>query len=105
MSPLDPASINNIFALLAFLAVVALGVVQLRANKAKAASEHDTPTNGSPVSANYVKRLVAEHELNCKVREEIAGLRREMNAGFTNVGLDIRGVHERLDRSYERRRE
>ena len=102
---MDPASINNIFALLAFLAVVALGVVQLRANKAKAASEHDTPTNGQPVSANYVKRLVAEHERDCKVREEIEELRKEMQAGFRNVSEDFRGVHERLDRSYERRRE
>jgi hypothetical protein len=103
---MDPASINNIFSLLAFLALVMLGIIQLRLGRGKPADQNSSePVNGNPVSANYVKRVVAEHERDCKVREEIEELRKEMQAGFRNVSEDFRGVHERLDRSYERRRE
>ncbi len=101
---MDPASINNIFSLLAFLALIVLGILQVRGGRvSKPASGNDTPVNGQPVSANYVKRVVAEHERDCKVREEIAALRREMNAGFASASEDFRGVHERLDRVIERR--
>lgn len=103
---MDPTAITNIYGLIG-VCIVTLGgmvgsIIYVQRTTGRTASTSDTPTNGSPVSANYVKRLVAEHELNCKVREEIAALRREMNAGFANVSDDFRNLHERLDRAVER---
>lgn len=103
---MDPSGVNNIYALIA-VCVMTLGgmvgsIIYVQRTTGRITSVHDTPTNGSPVSANYVKRLVAEHERDCKVREEIAALRREMNAGFANVSDDFRNLHERLDRAVER---
>lgn len=61
--------------------------------------------NGDKPSESKVRLLMAENCQDCKqvadIKAEIEALRREYRADFramqSNVAIDIRGVHERLD--------
>lgn len=104
---MDPTAITNIYGLIG-VCIVTLGgmvgsIIYVQRTTGRTASTSDTPTNGQPVSANFVRRIVAEHERDCGMHEDLEKLRHDMQTGFTNVGIDIRGVHERLDRVIEKR--
>jgi hypothetical protein len=71
---MDPSAINNAFSLLAFLALVVLGILQMRrpvSSKESGMAAQTQPVTNGKATKDYVDAKVQYHELHCSRADEI----------------------------------